>query len=87
MSMTSQDPLLAYGSPPPSTPSHQHERVEPDVMEVEIAHKPSDRGQRAASALSGMSAGDREAAIEAAETLKSLQQGRTSANQSYGNRR
>lgn len=78
MSVTSQDPPSAYGSPPPVTPSRRHDRVKPDVMEIENAQDQCERGQRAASVLSGMSAGDREAAIEAAETLKSLQQGVTS---------
>ncbi len=42
--------------------------MKPDAMEVDNT---SDRSQRAASVLSGLSADD----LEAAETLKSLQRG------------
>ena len=45
--------------------------MRPEAMELEIEHE---RKQRAASVLSGLSADD----LEAAETLKSLQQGKYS---------
>ena len=64
-----------YPQPPPFSPSMNKPRsfdmMRPEAMELEIEHE---RKQRAASVLSGLSADD----LEAAETLKSLQQGKYS---------
>lgn len=68
--MASQQPLPAYAHPPPFSPPSARPRsfdqMKPEAMEFEL-----DRSQRAVSVLSGLSADD----LEAAETLKSLQQG------------
>lgn len=75
--MAAQSPLdVAYDVPPHLIQSRQYDSVKPEVMEVEnISDRPG-RTQRANSVLSGMSAEDMKEAIAAAETLKSLQQGK-----------
>lgn len=68
-----QQSITPYARPPPFSPPAERPRsidmVKSDAMEIENA---SERSQRAASVLSGLSADD----LEAAETLKSLQQGK-----------
>ena len=68
--MASQQVVPAYAKPPPFSPPtgrpRSFDQVNPEAMDLE-----SERNQRAASVFSALSADD----LEAAETLKSLQQG------------
>lgn len=70
--MEAQHPVPPYPPPPPFSSDNVDRRsfgrTKFDVMDVESRDA---RTQRAASVLSGLSADD----LEAAETLKSLQQG------------
>lgn len=70
MSTPQQTVGPVYGRPPPFSPTSDRQPrsydVKSDMMDIDAS-----RSERAASVLSGLSADD----YEAAETLKSLQQG------------